>query len=348
MKKIGQIILASCIALFNFQIASAQSLLPIKWEKSLGGSTDDRAYAVQQMDSGRIVLAGYSSSNNGDVTGSHGGKDFWVVEIDSQQNILWQKCLGGSGSDIANAIVPSNDGGVIVAGTTTSNDGDVTGNHGGYDYWIVKLNGEGNLVWQKNYGGSDDEEASCIAATYDGGYIVAGYTLSFNGDVTGNHGYRDMWVIKVDSAGNLEWQKCFGGTDWDDAFTIQQTSDSGYIVAGSSQSNNGDATENKGVRDYWIVKLDADANILWQKSYGGISYEVAWSIQQITGGGYIVAGGTMSWDGDVLENHAYFTDDYWILRLDNGGNIVWQNSLVGSDYDDPFAVHQYIEVGVFT
>ncbi len=148
--------------------------------------------------------------------------------------IEWQKCLGGSGNEAAFSIQQTTDGKFIVAGYSDANGGDVTGNHGGDDYWIVKLDGAGNLLWQKSLGGNSLEEPNSIRQTTDGGFIVAGYSYSNNGDVSGNHGSDDFWIVKLDTAGNLLWQKSFGGSGDDGATSIQQTTDGGFIVAGWS------------------------------------------------------------------------------------------------------------------
>ncbi len=179
------------------------------------------------------------------------------------QEIEWQKCLGGSKTEIANSIQQTTDNGYIVAGTTWSKDGNVSGNHGGYDFWVVKLNSSGGIQWQKCLGGSDEDMANSIQQTTDGGYIVAGYTKSNNGDVSGKHGWSDFWIVKLNSAGQIEWQKCLGGGISDYAKSIQQTTDGGYIVAGFTESNDGDVNGwhlgfdyDWPSTDFWVVKLN--------------------------------------------------------------------------------------------
>jgi len=317
----------------------------IVWQKSLGGSSSDQANSIQQTFDGGYIVAGLSVSDDSDVTGNHGYGyyDYWVVKLDTSGNILWQKCLGGSSGDEAYSIQQTSDGGYIVAGSSYSNDGNVTGNHGYGDYWIVKLDTNGNIVWQKSLGGSSYDEAHSIQQTSDGGYIVAGYSYSNDGDVTGNHGYDDYWIVKLDTGGDILWQKSLGGSNADEAFSIQQTSDGDYIVAGYSYSNDGDVTGNHGYYDYWIVKLDTSGNIVWQKSLGGSGWDYAHSIQQTSDGGYIVAGTSDSNDGNVTENHGFW--DYWVVKLDTVGNIMWQKSLGGSGFDDARWIQQTSDSG---
>ncbi|MDN5355316.1 MAG: hypothetical protein PWQ43_258 [Rikenellaceae bacterium] len=143
-----------------------------------------------------------------------------------------------------------------MAGGTWSNDGDMSGNHGGYDALVVKLNSSGNIEWQKCLGGTDNDFANSIQQSSDGGFIVAGETKSNDGDVSGNHGVYDYWVVKLNSSGDIEWQKCLGGTDYDYAYSIHQTSDGGFIVAGNTASNDGDVSGNHGASDAWVVKLN--------------------------------------------------------------------------------------------
>jgi hypothetical protein len=149
------------------------------------------------------------------------------------------------------------DGGYIFAGGSFSNDGDVIGNHGSYDVWVVKSDSVGNLQWQKCLGGTSDEEAFSIQQITDGGYALTGYTESNDGDVSGIHGFRDFWVVKLDSMGNLQWQKCLGGADLENGFFVQQTIDGGYILTGITVSNDGDINGNHGGGDVWVVKLSS-------------------------------------------------------------------------------------------
>ena len=326
----------------DYWVVKLDSTGNIQWQKCLGGTGIDKAYSIQQTNDWGYIVAGSSGSNNGDVTGNHGFDDYWVVKLDSIGNIQWQKSLGGIHSEGANSIRQTNDGGYIVAGYTCSNDGDVSGNHGGFeDYWVVKLDSSGNIQWQKCYGGMNGDAASSIAQTADGGYIVGGSSDSNDSYVTGNHGGNDIWIIKINSAGSIKWEKCLGGSGQDFLYSLQLTNDNGYILVGFSKSIDGDVTGNHGYEDYWVVKLDSSGNIQWQKSLGGTNADYGYSIQQTNDGGYIVAGSSFSNDGDVTGHHGltnYY--DYWIVKLDSSGNIQWQKSLGGSQDDRGFSIQQ--------
>src|SRR5262249_32921920 len=155
-------------------------------------------------------------SNDGDVTGNHGSSDCWVAKLDSSGTLEWQKCLGGTNIEYALCVQQTADSGFIFAGITNSTDGDIKGNNGSYDYWVVKLHSSGNLQWQKCLGGSLYEEPWSIQQTSDGGFIASGQSTSIDGEVTGNHGGAgDMWLVKLDGSGTIQWQKCLGGTSED-------------------------------------------------------------------------------------------------------------------------------------
>ena len=317
----------------------------IVWQKTYGGTSSDIANSIQQTTDGGYIVAGYTLSSDGDVIGNHGSIDCWVLKLDAAGTIIWQKTYGGTGSDKAESIQQTADGGYIIMCTSNSNNGDVTDNHGNYDYWVVKTDATGNIIWQKSYGGTSIENGREIKQTVDGGYIMIGQSYSNNGDVTGNHGNYDYWVVKTDATGNIIWQKSYGGSGLEDPSSIIQTTDGGYIAAGRSASSNGDLTNNNGGSDFWIVKLDVAGTIIWQKNYGGPTNDNAQSIQQTSNGGYIVAGNVTSNGGDVVGFHGGSYNDGWILRLDVTGTILWQKTLGGTADDVIYDAQQTIDGG---
>lgn len=311
----------------------------IQWEKCYGGSILDDAKSIQQTTDGGYIFAGQTFSNDGDVSGNHGQIDYWVVKITSSGVLQWQKCLGGSNDDLATSVQQTSDGGYIVAGYTSSSDGDLTTARGGPDYWIVKLSATGGIQWQKTLGGGAPDYAQAVQQTFDGGYIVAGYSASTDGDVTANHGNYDYWVVKLSATGSILWEKSLGGTSEDRAYSVQQTSDSGYVVAGYAGSNDADITGNHGGSDFWIVKLSSAGAIQWQKCFGGASVENAFSIRQTYDNGYVVAGFTFGVDnGDVTGTHGDY--DYWVVKISSSGSLQWQKSLGGGYRDYAYAVVQ--------
>ncbi|WP_284651562.1 T9SS type A sorting domain-containing protein [Flavobacterium terrisoli] len=248
--------------------------------------------------------------------------------------VEWQKTLGGTSGEYVRAIRNTPDGGYIVAGQTDSYNAEFSSNHGSTDALIVKLSSAGTIEWQKTLGGSSIDVAFNIQLTLDGGYILVGYSTSNNGDVSGNHGGEDVWVAKLSSVGIIEWQKSYGGTQYDYGFDIKVTSDGGYVFVGHAGSNNGDVSGNHGNYDVWVVKISSIGVIQWQKALGGTNVDYAESIQVTADGGYILAGHAFSNNGDVSGNHQPGTPDLWVVKLSPTGSVEWQKSLggTGSEY----------------
>jgi hypothetical protein len=231
----------------------------------------------------------------------------WLLDAASAgaQVASWSRTYGGTSIDAATAIAPTSDGGYVVAGGTNSFGA------GWSDVWVLKLDGSGNVVWQKTYGGTGQDGASAIAPTSDGGYVVAGSTNSFGAS-------DDVWVLKLDGQGNVVWQKTYGGTSFDAASAIVPTSDGGYVVTAEAVSF---WVSGAGASDVWVLKLDGSGNVVWQKAYGGTGIDAARAIAPTSDGGYVVAGVTSSFGaGDF---------DVWVLKLDGQGNVVWQKTYGG-------------------
>ena len=241
----------------------------ITWQKCLGGSDVEKGNSIQKTSDGGYILVGETSSDNGDVSGNHGSTDVWLVKLTSLGAIEWQKCLGGSLIELCSSIQQTSDGGYILTGDTQSNNGDVSGNLGNYDAWVVKLTSEGVIEWQKCFGGSLDDAGRSIQQTTDGGYILNGHTGSNFGDVSGIHEDYDAWVVKLTSLGVIQWQKCLGGNSTDYGRNIQQTSDGGYILTGRTLSNDGDVSGNHGNYEAWVVKLSSTLG-LEEPSYNNL------------------------------------------------------------------------------
>lgn len=308
----------------------------IDWQRVLGGSGNEVAYCVALTSDGGYITAGYTTSNDGDASGLHGnGEDVWVIKFSNTGTLEWQKCLGGNGSEVAMVIQQTKDGGYILGGITlNSNDGDVNGSRNGTNAWVVKLSSTGNIEWQRCYGSGSGEELATIQQTKDGGYILVGSATANGYDVSGFHGGAggDIWVVKINSSGAIEWQKCYGGTNPDRGKYIQQTADGGYIVTGSTNSADGDVKNYHAGMDYWVLKISANGTLEWSKCYGGSGDEKPDKIIQTTDQGYILCGYTyLSSDGDVSGNHG--NSDYWILKLDAAGNIQWKKCLGGPGFE---------------
>jgi len=285
----------------------------IQWENTFGGSQMDVATSVKQASDGGYIVTGFSESSDGDISSSNGWLDFWVIKISSTGDLIWEKTFGGTGIDQSTDIQLTSDGGFIVVGTTTSNNGDVSSNNGDYDFWIIKISNIGDLIWEKTYGGTGEDVARSVKQTNDGSFIVAGFTKSSDGDVSNLIGEEDFWVIKLSENGNLIWEKTFGGTQSDTAWYVQLSSDNNIIVVGSTYSDDGDVSINQGGEDVWVIKISQNGDLHWEKTIGGSGDEAGRSIQETNDGGIIISGYTFSNDGDITINQGEY--DSLVIKL---------------------------------
>jgi len=308
----------------------------IDWKQTLGGSNEDGAHDLQVTSDGGYIIAGYTKSADGDVTQQKGAGDYWVIKMRANGSIAWQRTYGGSYMDVASSIRQLPGGGYIVAGYTMSNNNDVSGNHfeQTQDAWIIKLDENGNMVWQRCYGGTNSEFAYTIELAGNG-FIFSGYARSQNGDVQQNKGHQDVWIVKLKDNGEIEWQRTLGGAMNEAAYDVKPVPGGGYIAVGTTSSTNGDVTGNHGTTDMWVTRLSANGTVVWSRCLGGSSLEAARSVAVASNGQFIITGSAESNDHDVLQLHG--RSDYWVVALNNNGNIDWQKNLGGSDIDDATA-----------
>ena len=316
----------------------------IEWEKTYGGSGMELMYTVQQTNDGGYIFGGFTTSSNGDISSLNGLADIWLVKTDESGNLQWEKNYGGTHSETLFYLQQTSDSGYIIGGYSESNDVDLEGNFGWSDFWFGKLDLDGNIEWEKNLGGSQHESITTIEIINDG-YILGGYTESSDGDVSENYGDRDFWVIKIDTVGNIVWEKNFGGSSYDYLSSIEKTNDGGYILGGSTKSNDVDVGENYGNHDFWVVKIDAVGNIVWEKNFGGSKDDFLAFIQQTNDGGFILSGSTQSSDGDITNNKGL--NDYWMVKIDGLGNLEWEKNFGGSDNDFLSSIEQTNDNGYF-
>lgn len=339
----------SCLILISQDCYMPIDKPEIEWELSLGGSGADVANSIIQTSDGGYTIAGYSNSINGDRTSQYSNHDYWIVRINSNGKLVWEKSYGGSGLDFPYSIIQTNDKGYAIAGYSSSDDIDVTNSKGKSDYWIVKLTPDGELEWEKSFGGSNDDVANSIIQTSDSGYLIAGYSLSYDGDITNPKGNTDYWIIKLSANGELDWEKSFGGTWNDAAQTIIQLADSGFAVIGYSSSINGDITNPKGNSDIWIIKLTPDGELEWEKSLGGSGIDIGYSVVQTKDKGFAIAGSTSSIVGNDSKPKGGI--NYYVAKLSSNSDIVWEKSFGGNNidvansiiqaYDNSFVVSGY-------
>jgi hypothetical protein len=305
------------------QSAHAQAPVGIQWQKTIGSDYDDQASCVAITSDGGFAVGGWSSNSGA------------VYKLDAQGNVVWP---GGTGLGHAQAIVKTDDGGVAVLGyiITTSTKEDIS---------ITKFDKDGLFRWQNSYGGTGSDFGFGITATSDGGFAVVGTTWSGDGNVTHNHGLSDVWVLKLNSAGALEWQQTYGGSVEDRGFSIAQTRDGGYVVAGATASRDGDVSGYHANLDAWVIKLTSNGTLQWQSTLGGSNDDAFTSIIQCSDSGYIAAGYTESNDGDVHGSHGTLTRDAWVVRLTAAGSIIWQRPYGGTLNESAAAIIETFDGG---
>jgi len=325
---------------------------------SYGGINMDIAYAIVQTTDGGYALAGYTTF----LVNATLNRDFFLVKIDSNGDVQWNQTYGGDNHDGAYSLIQTSDKGYAIVGHTKSYGA------GDYDFWLVKTDSAGNLEWNQTYGGAEADEAWSIIQTSDEGYAIVGHTESYGA------GNVDFWLVKTDSAGNVEWNQTYGGEGDDEAYSFVLTSDEGYAIAGSKEgdswlikvdssgnhewdntyggvgeeyaasiieTNDGGyamtgSTEVLGL-DFWLVKTDSAGNQQWAQRYGGESNEVAHSIIQTSDGGYMLTGYTNSFGAGRY--------DFWLVKTGSSGNVVWTKTYGGPDYEEARSVIQISDGG---
>jgi hypothetical protein len=302
----GLVLLALIIAPLQFAWAGAPPAT--EWDKTFGGTGADRAFSVQQTVDAGYIMAGGTTSNGA------GGEDAWLIKTDSSGNKTWDKTFGDTGDDLALSVQQTADGGYVLAGWTESYGA------GAYDAWLIKTDSSGNKTWDKTFGGTSWEYISSVRQTADGGYVLSGETASFGA------GGRDAWLIKTDPSGIKTWDRTFGGTSWDYASSVRQTSDGGYVLSGGTQSFGA------GDYDAWLIKTDSSGNETWDKTFGGTRDDQAYSVQQTADGGYVLSGHTVS--------YGVGNEDAWLIKADSSGNKTWDKTFGGTFNEEAWSVQQ--------
>jgi hypothetical protein len=285
------------------------------WEKTYGGPEQDLSVCVVQTAAGGYAVTGHTSSFGA------GDTDLWVLYLEPDGSTVWSRTYGGAGSDKARFLTHTSDGGFIIAGTTQSFGA------GEEDVWILKLNPSGFIAWQKTYGGAKRDYAPSIRQTLDGGFIVGASTESF--DLTSTA----MWIFKLNADGTIAWQNSYGGSENDYFHSVFQTLDGGYLVAGYTGSFGAGPSA-----DIWIMKLDANGTVQWQSTYGGQDGDLVNSIGMTMDGGYIIAGDTQNFRVDQ-------DDDIWAFKLNADGTIAWEKTYGGPGYEHAGSIRQTSDGG---
>lgn len=329
----------------HFLFAQAPSVI---WDKTLGGDGLDRTSAIALAPDGNLIVAGWSGSvASGDKSqNSRGGDDYWVIKINQNGFKIWDLTIGSCQDiDELTSMVITSDGNIVVAGNTNSNAcGEKSENNiGGKDFWVVKINQNGVIVWDKTTGGLNTDKVSSMIATSDGGIVCLG-TSSSNSSVNKSENSRggdDYWIIKLNSNGNPVWDRTFGGSGSDLAAQIVKTNDGGFLIGGSSNSpTSGDKSSNSSNGDYWIIKLNSNGEIQWDKTFGSIEDDYLKSMLQLSDGTFLLSGESYGNQSGYKSENSKGGIDYWIIKIDSNGNKVWDRTLGGNLNDLPRSVVQ--------
>ncbi|MCX6350965.1 MAG: T9SS type A sorting domain-containing protein [Bacteroidetes bacterium] len=316
----------------------------IVWQKNIGSAQTDRFYKIIKTpyDSGYICL-GEATSNVDDSIKNHGNSDIWVLKLDKKGNKIWSKTFGGTNGDVAflgfpsHCILVTQDSGFLFAVYTESNDGDVTSNKGNGDIWIVKVNKAGKLIWQKTYGGASKDVPYGMIQSSNGNYIIVGYTGSTDGDinvVTGSD--VNLFILSIDGNGKKQFMNSYGGSGVDYGKSISQADDGGYLVIGEANSQDGSVRgTHDNSRDIWVTKFDNKGKLKWGKTFGGTGNDYC-SGHIITKDKKIIIGGnTDGYTGGDVKSKFHGGDlDAWVLILEKDTNIYWEKCLGGSGDED--------------
>ena len=300
------------------------------WQHTYGGKNYDDLFSIKSTDDGGFIAAGNTSSNDGDVSGNHGGRyDTWVVKFNSLGILQWQRCYGGKGVDypLEIHVVP---GGYQVVGLTTSNNnGDVPANHGGEDAWLLTISSTGNVVSSYCYGGSGDDIMTGISRNTNGTSTFNAETNSNDGQVSGNHGNADIWLVNIDNNnGNIIWQKCIGGSGFDLPHNIPHTADGNIILSIASNSTDGDftgSTSSCGFAPRLLKVNPENGAVIWYRSYPQ-PIRCAGSL-----GAFVTTDGGILSIGVITDNPAVESNyDAYVFKVDDDGNMLWDKTLGGS------------------
>jgi hypothetical protein len=277
----------------------------MQWNQTYGGPDDDCAYSLVETSDGGFALTGYTASFDA------GNKDVWIVKTDASGVVQWDQTYGGSENDEGWSVVETSNGGFAIAGYTRSFGA------GWSDFWLIRTDASGNLLWDQTYGDTYEDCGCSIVETTDGGYAVIGYTTLFGAEGS------DIWLVKTDSAGNMQWNQTYGGTDSEDGCSMVETSDGGYAIVAHRRYANAEHPSD------WdrilLMKTDGSGVVQWSQTYLGLVHEYGRSLVETSDGGYAIVGYTY---------HSYAGGaDVWFVKTDSAGNMQW-NQTYGGEYND--------------
>lgn len=318
-----------------------------QWEAAFGGSGADAFRAVRELPDGGFILAGTSDSQisgNQEVHG-FGGTDIWLVRVDAHGTKLWEKNYGGEGTDTLADVIITPEGGFFLAGSSNSkvSGSKTSSDYGEMDFWLIKLDAGGDPLWDQSYGGTGSDGLTAIQMTGDGGYLLGGTSVSPVSGTKTSEFFSvspqdpDYWVIRIDGDGNALWDRSFGGRGPDYLFSLEASSEGGFLLAGYSKSNADGNKESTSIgssfADFWILAINSTGAKIWEKSHGGTHDDVLFDTLLTEDGSYLLAGWSESDAGGTKSTSGYGAADFWVLKIDSSGNKIWNVTFGGSEFD---------------
>ncbi len=333
---------SSTLNLFFFlTISLSLNAQDVLWEKSYGGKQGDYLFDAQPTADFGFILAGSSvSDKNGNKQDKNiGNLDYWVWKMDEHGGLDWQKSFGGNGLDLLNKIITTRDGGFLLAGSSKSSKSDYKKEEalGLEDFWVIKLNADGSEQWQKTLGGPGSDMLKTAIEMPMGGYLLAGSSSSKTSEIkkSKSFGNKDYWLVRTDATGAVSWEVTFGGKYADEVEALAPAPDNGVYVLGYSNSPEGGNKTTKafGDGDYWLLRLDNNGNLLWQKSFGGDGDDHPYAMLQLKDGGILVGGVSSTKSSTIKQAGNKKGTDFWVFKLDNEGGIAWEQTYNIGEYD---------------
>lgn len=312
------------LSLFAVISPAQKQPLSLTWQRTLGGTALDQGNSVLTLPNGYLI-SGVTFSRDNDVTPAEGEPNIWIVKLDRNGSIVWEKSYGDGRDEIAANVVPTSDGGFIVGGTTRPIFAPPTDTNF-LQWWIFKIDSAGTILWEKKYGGSAPDNLVWIDIANDGSLYCVGHSSSNDRDFAENKGNYDIWILKLNDTGELIWKKNFGGSDADRATQVKALTGGGCAISGLTSSSNGDMADNHGGTDGFVAKLSANGDVEWKKTFGTTAGELFNAIQQTPDEGLIAVGLTQGADDP--------DGDYYLVRLDAAGSVLWERIYGGTERDE--------------
>lgn len=316
--------------------------------KLLGGSDDEMARELIELQQGGYAMVGSTKSTDGDFSERIANDwDLFLIKLDEDAKVTWKKTYGGSGDDFGFSLVETSEGGFVLLGYSNSQDGDVPPTKGYHDNWIIKVDATGELIWKKSLGYSGHDHAYNVITTQDGGYFFNGFLdvtasnglgSSWKSLKANRHGVGKFWCNKLDANGNIAWQRYFGGTSNDRSFDAIQTQEGSFLLVGTSESTDVDVTNPKGSYDVWVVMISSTGELLWENSYGGSLVDEASRVIEDSYGYFRIVGNTYSNDQDII--NAKGLSDVWQIIIDKTGKMIGNYNFGGSEFDKGTAIDE--------